>query len=72
MHMVVGRVTEHCSMLAGVQERKVCMDVDGENCLLLLHDTPSLQVSGCNTVCRTKSGSIKMRGRSGLIVIFLH
>ena len=28
--MVVCRVIEHCSMLADVRVKKVCMDVDGE------------------------------------------
>jgi hypothetical protein len=59
-------------MLVGVRETKVCMDVDGERCLLLLHDPPTLQADGCNTICRAKSGSIKMRGWSGLVVFFLH
>ena len=70
--MVVCRVIEHCSMLVGVQETKLCMELDGEHCLLLLHDPPSLQVGGCNTVCHAKSGSNKMQGWSGLVVFFLH
>ena len=61
-----------CSMLAGVRETKVCMDVDGEHCLLLLHDPPSLQADGSNTICHTKSGSVKMRGWCGLVDFFLH
>ena len=58
-------------MLAGVRETKVSMDVDGEHCLLLLHDPPSLQADGCNTVCRAKRGSIKMWGWTGLVLFFL-
>ena len=72
MHMVVCRVIEHCIMLADVEETKVCMDVDGQHCLLLSHDPPSLQADGCNIVCRAKSGSVKMRGWSGLVVFLLH
>ena len=70
--MVVCRVIEYCSILAGVRETKVCMDVDGQHCLLLLHDPPSLQTGGCNTICRAKSGSVKMRGWSGLAAFFMH
>ena len=36
-----------------------------------LHDPPSLQAGGCNTVCCAKSGSIKMQGWSGLPALFL-
>ena len=36
-----------------------------------LNDPPSLQASGCNTVCRAKSGSVKMWGWSGLVVFYL-
>jgi hypothetical protein len=48
------------------------MDVDGEHCLLLLYDPPSLEVGRCNTVCRAKSGSVTMWGWSGLVFFFLH
>ena len=56
-----------------MSERERCawmFDLDG--CPLLLHDPPSLRAGGCNTVCRANRWSVKMRGWSGLAVLFLH
>ena len=66
------KVDEHYNGFLDVREAKFCMDVDGEHCLLLLHDPPSLQGGCCNTICHMKSGSVKMRGWSGLAAFFLH
>ena len=44
-----------------MSERERCAWMfDLDNCLLLLHDPPSLQAGGCKTICRVNWQSVKM------------
>ena len=66
VHAVMcNRVIERCSRFADVRERKLV-----EGCLFLFHDPLSLQACGCNTVCRAKRRSVKMRVCGAAFAIF--